>query len=32
MSTDAPDDETPLANFLEAREALLKYGKYPLKF
>ena len=32
MSADAPDDETPLENFLAAREAVHKYGKYPLRF
>ena len=32
MGTDLPDDETPLENFLAAREAVHKYGKYPLKF
>jgi len=32
MGTDLPDDETPMENFLAAREAVHKYGKYPLKF
>jgi uroporphyrinogen-III decarboxylase len=32
LGTDVPDDESPLENFLAARESLLKYGKYPLKF
>ena len=32
VSADAPDDETPLENFLAAREVVHKYGKYQLRF
>jgi uroporphyrinogen-III decarboxylase len=32
MSTDVPDDETPLVNYLAVKEAIMKYGKYPLRF
>ena len=32
LSTDLPDDETPLANLLAVRDACLKYGRYPLQF
>lgn len=32
LSSDVPDDETPLRSFTAVREAVMKYGKYPLKF
>ncbi|MGK5091402.1 uroporphyrinogen decarboxylase family protein, partial [Deltaproteobacteria bacterium TL4] len=32
LSTESPDDDTPVENFLAVREACLKYGKYPITF
>lgn len=32
MSNDVPDDETTAETFVAIKEAILKYGKYPLSF
>lgn len=32
LGSDVPDHDTPPENFLAVKDAVLKYGKYPLKF